>query len=89
MINVQNMTSDRGNTIANQFIITTDTAVYFQSYESIIAKKENGNITLYKNWDYSKTTGKYRNIFLGETKADTLKKIENGEYTLISEDVNI
>ena len=33
-------------------------------------------------WDYSKTTGKYRNIFLNETKKDTEKKIKSGEYIL-------
>ena len=34
-------------------------------------------------WDYSKTTGKYRNQFLGETKAETEKKIKSGEYQLV------
>ena len=33
-------------------------------------------------WDYSSTTGKYRNQFLGEKKAETLKKIRSGEYKL-------
>lgn len=33
-------------------------------------------------WDYSRTTGTYRNIFLGETKAETQKKIDSGEYIL-------
>ncbi len=33
-------------------------------------------------WDYSKTTGKYRNKFLGEDKTITQKKINNGIYKL-------
>ena len=33
-------------------------------------------------WDYSKTTGKYRNQFLGETKKQTQAKIDSGEYVL-------
>ena len=33
-------------------------------------------------WDYSTTTGRYRNIFLGETKKETQKKIDSGEYVL-------
>ncbi|KKN75879.1 hypothetical protein LCGC14_0375870 [marine sediment metagenome] len=33
-------------------------------------------------WDYSTTTGRYRNQFLGETKAETQKKIDSGEYIL-------
>ena len=35
-----------------------------------------------KYWNYSVTTSKYRNIFLEETKKDTEKKIESGEYVL-------
>ena len=38
---VENMTSNKGNKIANQFIVTDDfDNVYFQSYDSIIAKKQ-------------------------------------------------
>ena len=33
-------------------------------------------------WDYSTTTGKYRNQFLGETKRETERKIKSGEYIL-------
>ena len=35
---VENMTSTRGNKVANQFIINHNGAEYFQSYKSIIAK---------------------------------------------------
>ena len=86
--NVQNMTSSRGNDIANQFIIMTEGITFFQSYSSVIAKRdEHGVITLDVNkWDYSKTTGKYRNQFLGETKKETQSKINSGEYRL--EDLN-
>ena len=37
---VQNMTSNNGNKIANQFIIYDDDIWYFQSYKSIIVMKE-------------------------------------------------
>ena len=80
---VQNMTSNRGNKIANQFIIYTDTGSIFQSYNSTIVKIDSGKTYLDKNtWDYSKTTGKYRNIFLNETKKDTEEKIKSGQYIL-------
>ena len=80
---VQNMTSARGNTIANQFIINDKGDEYFQSYRSIIAKKSQGKIYLDEYfWDYSVTTGKYRNDFLGEKKIDTQRKIDSGEYIL-------
>ncbi len=93
---VRNMTSAKGNTIANQFIIddmTTDNCGNighlrraFQSYDSLIAVENlNGQIYLdEKYWDYSVTTGRYRNMFLGESKKETLKKIKSGEYKLVN-----
>lgn len=77
--------------VRNQFLITDyndngDLIETFQSYDSVIAVKKYGinpSITLDEgHWDYSTTTGKYRNIFLGEDKATTLKKIKSGEYKL-------
>ena len=80
---VENMTSTRGNKVANQFIINDKGEEYFQSYRSIIAKKSQGKIYLDEYyWDYSTTTGKYRNQFLNEGIADTRKKIQSGEYIL-------
>lgn len=77
------MTSTRGNLVPNQFLISTDEGLYFQSYNSLIALKSNGKIYLDDNyWDYSKTTGKYRNEFLGEGIQDTRAKIKSGEYVL-------
>ena len=73
---VQNMTSNNGNKIANQFIIYDNDKTYFQSYNSIIVKKDTLNNKIYLDsyfWDYSTTTSKYRNIFLGEKKKDTQK----------------
>ena len=81
---VANMTSNKGNKIANQFVIDTDEGIYFQSYRSIIAFCSNdGKVTLdEKFWDYSTTTGKYRNQFLHEGIAETRKKIKSGIYVL-------
>ena len=77
------MESVNGNSIPNQFIIETNNGQVFQSYNSIIAKRHNGKIYLDINkWDYSRTTGKYRNIFLNETKKETEKKIMNKTYIL-------
>jgi len=82
---VRQMKSVRsGNSVANQFIIYASDGNYFQSYDSVIAFKGNdGKITLDNYyWDYSRTTSKYRNQFLGEGVADTRAKIESGEYKL-------
>ncbi len=84
-VKVRNMESNNGNAIPNQFIIETDEGIYFQSYNSIIAFKRNGRVFLDDNyWDYSTTTGKYRNIFLNETKKETEKKIKMGVYQLVN-----
>ena len=68
----------------NQFVICDGKGnEYLQSYNSIIVKRDiNNNISLGKNWDYSKTTGKYRNLYLNETKKETEAKIKSGEYTI-------
>ena len=90
---VSNMTSNKGNKIANQFIVTNNNEEYFQSYNSIIVKKVTGHYFNYETtetkvyldrnkWDYSTTTGKYRNIFLNENKKETQKKIDQGIYEL-------
>lgn len=86
---VRNMKSISGSTIKNQFIITDNTRginkVYFQSYETIIAMKNETTGKTYldaKMWDYSVTTGKYRNQFLGMDKKTTEKAIKNNEIIL-------
>jgi hypothetical protein len=95
---IQNMTSTHGNPVPNQFkivtngLITSDTGenlgsgTMFQSYKSnIVYKNYRGQVYLDSYyWDYSKTTGKYRNLFLGEDKKATEKKIASGEYKLIN-----
>ena len=74
----------RNGAVKNQFLLSTPEGQYFQSYDSIIAFKPNSGKTKLDShyWDYSKTTGKYRNQFLGETKKETEAKIASGEYEL-------
>jgi len=84
---VRNMMSSSGNSVPNQFVITdTKGNRYFQSYQSMIVYiciDPNVKTCLDENkWDYSVTTGKYRNQFLGETKKETQAKIDSGEYVL-------
>jgi hypothetical protein len=88
-VKVENMQSNNGNDIPNQFRIFTDDGCYFQSYSSVIAYKPfSGKVVLDVNkWDYSITTGKYRNLFLRETKKETERKIKEGIYQL--SDLNV
>lgn len=66
---VYNMTSSRtGNAVANQFDISHDGKIYFQSYDSLIAcyDYESGILTLGKYWDYSNTIIKYFHQWMEE-----------------------
>ena len=95
---VRNMTSNRtGREVANQFIIEDEghgangnfiKREVFQSYNSVIVERivwpDETRVTLDRdNWDYSTTTGKYRNRFLGETRKETEAKIKSGVYKLV------
>ncbi len=80
---LRNFINSKGNAVKNQFILEHKDEIMFQSYDSIIAIKYKDNVSLDINyWDYSTTTSKYRNQFLGETKKETQAKIDSGEYTL-------
>lgn len=93
---IKNMTSANGNKVANQFVIEDEgkgalgnfnKRLIFQSYYSVIAIKtvwdDATKTELDKTyWNYSVTTSKYRNQFLGETTKETQAKIDSGEYIL-------
>lgn len=85
---VRNM-EGRSGKVANQFIITGEGKTTFQSYDSTIAEIDDKKmeITIHPNYNYSKTTGKYRNQFFEQegfsglaTLKDLEKAIENGGY---------
>lgn len=82
---VENMTSSSsGREVPNQFLIYTDRGVFFQSYSTLIAAKlYDEGVLLDKDWDYSRTTGKYRNQFLRESKKETEGKIKEGVYRVV------
>ena len=93
MIKVKNMENRQGKPVVNQFVITEISdylkRTIFQSYNSIVATKvDDGDtyqIYLDKEYcDYSSTTGRYRNVFLGEDIHETRKKIKSGEYKLVA-----
>ena len=62
---VEQMINNNDNPAANQFVIYAEHKKIFQSYDSIIAivDYEKKTVTLGEDWNYSKTTGKHRNIF--------------------------
>ena len=90
MMKVEQMINSRGNGAMNQFVITDEGRIVFQSYSSTIADVDytTHTIKIGTHWDYSNTTGKHRNIFFDSyvnlpglaTKAGLLKAINAGEY---------
>ena len=81
---VRQMITRGGNPAPNQFLLYTPEGTYFQSYNSIIAfRPKNGKVQLDNNaWNYSRTTSKYRGVFLFENTHETKDKILSGEYEL-------
>ena len=78
----------------NQYIIEFNTELYFQSYDTLIAKIENnGEITLSDDWNYSRTTSKYLYKFLRtyssfywiKSKKDILKLIKDNEIRVVKD----
>lgn len=83
---VQNLINANGNANANQFVINDGNKIYFQSYDSIVCKIENGKVTLGKDWNYSTTTSKHLYTFLKQNgfyeladRKAILKAIKNKE----------
>ena len=67
----------------NQYIIEHNGVTYFQSYDVIVAKKSKGKTTLDKDYyNYSRTTIKYRNMFLVMLSASVNDAIKEGKITL-------
>ena len=83
-VKIYQMTGRTGRPIANQYELYTQKGRYFQSYQTIIVFVDNkGQVYLDENkWDYSRTTSKYRNQFLGENTKETQKKIDKGIHIL-------
>lgn len=85
--NVANIINPSGRAVPNQFVIRVFNHVVFQSYESTIIEIDLTAhiIGIGKNWNYSRTTGRYRNQFLSEhgfngmnTKAGLEKALKRG-----------
>lgn len=80
---ITNMKSHQGNVVPNQYDIRIGNRRIFKSYDSVIVMIRNEKVYLdTKYWNYSNTTGRYRNMFLEETKKETEVKIKSGEYVL-------
>ena len=82
MMKVKNMTSGNGKEVTNQFILTDGNKITFQSYNSPIVEIDYDKkiITVFKDWDYSTTTGKYRNKFMSDNGFVDMENKKGFEY---------
>ena len=80
----------------NQFVIFTNNGIYFQSYNSVIAKYHCGKLQVSEKWDYSNTTRKHFYIFLEDytrlipygvhpNKKYVLNMIKDGKIEIVDE----
>ena len=90
-IGVEQMTSRSGNVVPNQTILSDMTGRTFVSYGSKIVYQSNDRasdglpleIIVDENyWDYSRTTGKYRNEFMNMGTQDVRNYIKKGRIKL-------
>lgn len=76
-----------GNYTKDQCIVYDSEYTLFVSYDTVIVKTTfvDGIRVVYLDeeyYNYSNTTIRYRNEFLGETSAEVNKKIKDGTYLL-------
>lgn len=83
---IENITSNRGKKVANQFKLYYNNFVAFQSYNTLISVYDIKNDTMYTDKDfYSTTTSKYRNLFNNEFSPLAIIEVENEELHRIIE----
>jgi hypothetical protein len=83
---VRNLHGRTGREVANQFVIDDGDNEWFQSYRTIVARKDydnGGQVTLDTYaLDYSNTTSRYLYQFLGygADRASVKARIKSGKY---------
>lgn len=81
---VKNMKNTNGNKVSNQFVIMDEkhNTITFQSYNSEIVRIDyhNSIMIIFPDYDYSVTTGKYRNKFMRDYGFRDMDNKKNFEY---------
>lgn len=80
---ISNLVNERGNRVANQFVIENENSIAFQSYDSMVCEIRPASmgfekvVVLGKDWDYSRTTMKHLNGFLKQNNLEFLAGAKN------------
>lgn len=88
---IYNLINNNGRAVANQFVITNDNEISFQSYDSLVCQIRNKGgmgfdkvVVFGRDWDYSRTTMKHLCKFLDDNNislhnsAEIRKAIDKG-----------
>ena len=73
---VYNLVNANGNAVVNQFVIEDGNKIYFQSYDSLVAKRDGRVFTLGRDFDYSRTTSKHLHTFMEDYAQGILYRIK-------------
>lgn len=69
----------------NMYISTCGNVL--KSYDKVVAVKKGGQIYLNADYhDFSKTTARHRNLFLGVSAGEFNKNVKNGCYHFLSDE---
>lgn len=80
---ISNLVNERGNRVANQFVIENENSIAFQSYNSMVCEVRPASIgfekvvVFGKDWDYSRTTIKHLGNFLKQNNLEYLAGAKN------------
>lgn len=80
---ISNLVNERGNKVANQFVIENENSITFQSYNSTVCEIRPASmgfekvVVFGKDWDYSRTTMKNLGSFLKQNNLEFLAGAKN------------
>lgn len=80
---ISNLVNERGNRVANQFVIENENSIAFQSYNSMVCEIRPASmgfekvVVFGKDWSYSRTTMKHLNNFLKQNNLEFLAGAKN------------
>lgn len=80
---ISNLVNERGNRVANQFVIENENSIAFQSYNSMVCEIRPASmgfekvVVFGKDWDYSRTTTKHLGNFLKQNNLEFLAGAKN------------
>jgi hypothetical protein len=83
---VSQLINSGGRPVPNHFVIEYNGFKWLQSYNALVARidVESEEVELDQNyWEYSKTTARHRNAFLGMDNSEVKRHVDDGTFRLV------